>query len=179
VDIDEMYERLVDFFGEYGSGNPRVLVERNIALLRAKKKKTEEEAIKSLYEKHEKKITKLYAKHKGLMEKSVTRAEKRKLEKKQPVPKPDERETEKALQDSEELTSAPRISPLSPLVIFFYVMGAVIILLSLLSLFFIPWNLVEPPLSWIYMLNWLVSFSVGVTEIAVGWLLDGEFQRKR
>jgi len=189
MNIDEMYERLVDFFDEYGSGNPRVLVERNIASLMAREDKTEEDAIKSLYEKYENKITKLYAKNKELLEKSVIRAEERKLQREQPKLEPLEPETQETLPDSGlepetketlpdsgEVTPSTRTSPLSPVVIFFYIMGTVIILLSFLYLFSIPWDLFGPP--WLFLLIWLVSFSGGVTEIAVGWLVDKQFLRK-
>jgi hypothetical protein len=189
MNIDEMYERLVDFFDKYGSGNPRVLVERNVASLMAKEDKTEEEAIKSLYEKHENKIAKLYAKNKELLEKSVIRAEERKLKREQPKLEPLEPETHEAfpdsglepetketLPDSREVTPPTRTSPLSPIVIFFYIMGTVIILLSFLYLFSVPWDLFGP--SWLFLLIWLVSFSGGVTEIAVGWLVDKQFLRK-
>jgi ribosomal protein S17E len=175
--IDELYEKLVDYFGEYGSGNPRVLLDRNIVSLMAKKDKTEEEAIVELYEKYENKITKLYEKNEDLLKEAKIRAEKRKRKREQPKRELREAETEETLPDLGEVTPSVRTAPRSPIVLFFYIMGAIIVLLSLGFLLSIRWDLLQPPASWLYLLVWFVSFSVGLTEIAVGWLVDKQFLR--
>lgn len=96
---DEMYERLVDFFKEYGSGNPRVLVDRNITLLRAKQDNTEKEAVALLYEKYERKITRLYEKNEELLAQVKIRAKERKRKRKHPEPEIRKTEPEEAIPD--------------------------------------------------------------------------------
>ena len=58
---------------------------------------------------------------------------------------------------------------------FFYIMGTVILILTLWSALQTPWDAIDrlnPDLGWALFLNLIVWLSVGVTEIAVGWLVD-------
>jgi uncharacterized damage-inducible protein DinB len=94
-----MYERLVDFFKDYGSGNPRILVDRNIALLATKQEKTETEALALLYEKFESKITRLYEKNPELLPQVEIRVKERRRQREQPKTESRETEIEEELPD--------------------------------------------------------------------------------
>ena len=55
---------------------------------------------------------------------------------------------------------------------FFYIMGTLVILLAI-------WWFLETPLDvtdWFYVLNFLVWLSVGITEIAVGYLIEKQMK---
>lgn len=181
-DLAEKYEMLLDYFQEHGSGSPVVLLERNIAML-MEQGKSREEAVAALHEKHGKDILKLYDKNNELLEQARIRAKKGKG-KEQPELEPTASETEEEipLTDSENITIPMQTSltRLSAIVLFFYVMGAVIIIVTLISAYVLSghWSLFPSPDNLVLVLVLLVSFSVGLTEIAVGWLMDGELMRR-
>jgi len=53
----------------------------------------------------------------------------------------------------------------------FYLMGVLILILTVWTSFEIPWRNLSDELGWIVFLSLIVSASVGLTEIAVGWLV--------
>lgn len=63
---------------------------------------------------------------------------------------------------------------------FFYIMGTSIILFAFWSLLVIPWDALEemsPEFAWLFVYTFVVQLSVGITEIAVGWLVNKELSR--
>jgi len=57
---------------------------------------------------------------------------------------------------------------------FFYVMGTLIVILTIWNALQTPWDKIHelnPDLEWTFLLSLIVSLSLGITEIAVGWLI--------
>lgn len=54
---------------------------------------------------------------------------------------------------------------------FFYVMGGLILILTVWTGVEIPWSQLTDEIASSIFLNLIIGLSVGVTEIAVGWLI--------
>ena len=61
---------------------------------------------------------------------------------------------------------------------FFYFMGGLILILTVWLGIEAPWNQLSDEIAFSMFMNLIIGLSVGVTEIAVGWLvglhIDGE-----
>ena len=53
----------------------------------------------------------------------------------------------------------------------FYVLGGFILVLTAWNFFTVPWHALTDEPGFSILLNLIVSMSLGVTEIAVGWLV--------
>jgi len=69
---------------------------------------------------------------------------------------------------------------LHPIAEFFFIMGLFIIIVQIWVYIQIPWNIVNrylPNQSWLYTANFAVGISLGLTEIAVSWLINEKLNK--
>lgn len=172
---DDKYEKLLEIYRQRGLRQPKLSLNYDIEKMRSEEGKNRDKAISTLYRREAKQLR--------LRQESVVKAERRIMELEKELDelrtsmrnRADETESiKKYLAYTHRLTTSQVIAR-----IVFYVMGAALVILSFfqyqaLTVYFIA----ASGFAWIFVLDAFVTLSLGLSTIALGWVLESMARSK-